>query len=386
VGHSKGAVQARSVPGDVRSSAGQTFPTAPQSRSEGPAWSWARFLAQLPKFLELLNKNFSAMVRCPPMAHLSSLGLAVLATLAASAATLGACGTAPSHPSSLISLGGQSSHGGRSGQSGGNAGLGEAGQTPSGGGDSGEGGEGGDVPVGIPTRPLAVFNKTLDVGASCGSTQPGTSLLIQNGGSQPLTIKTASADSGYVVNAKLPLSIAPGAGGTLLVTPPTPKPTAQIGDASTGTLSFTSNEPGTSTHTVALATTLFGARMEFTDHAGMPLGSTLTLTYLEESTCPDTLKYRVHNTGNVAFTLRGPTFPAHLSGTTTGADGLSVAADNFVELTVGGSSAPGDACEASGVLSFSTTGSFCGSVPTLNVVWPLSTAADAGPPCACSAP
>jgi hypothetical protein len=320
------------------------------------------------------------------MAHLSSLGLAVLATLATSATTLGACGTAPSHPSSLISFGGQSSHGGRSGQSGGNAALGEAGQAPSGGGDSGEGGEGGDVPVGIPTRPLAVFNKTLDVGASCGSTQPGTSLLIQNGGSQPLTIKTASADSGYIVSAKLPLSIAPGAGGTLLVTPPTPKPTAQIGDASTGTLSFTSNEPGTSTHTVALATTLFGARMEFTDHAGMPLGSTLTLTYLEESTCPDTLKYRVHNTGNVAFTLRGPTFPAHLSGTTTGADGLSVAADDFVELTVGGRSAPGDACDASGMLSFTTTGSFCGSVPTLNVTWPLSTAADAGPPCACGAP
>jgi hypothetical protein len=211
-------------------------------------------------------------------------------------------------------------------------------------------------------------------------------LLIQNGGSQPLTIQTAGADSGYVVKAELPLNIAPGAGATLLVTPPTPKPTAQIGDASTGTLTFTSNEPGTSTHTVALTTKLLGARIEFTDHAGMPLGSTLTLTYLEESTCPDTLKYRVHNTGNVTFTLHGPTFPAHLSGTTTGDDGLSVAPDDFVELTVGGNSSPGDACDASGALSFSTTGSFCGDVPTLNVVWPQSTAADAGPPCSCTAP
>jgi hypothetical protein len=325
------------------------------------------------------------MVRCRPMAHLSSLGLAVLAALATGVATLGAC-TAPSHPGSQVSIGGQSSHGGRSGESAGNAGLSEAGQTPSGGGDSGDGGEGGALPVGIPARPLAIFSASLGVNAGCESRQPDTGLLIQNGGSETLTIESASADSGYVVTARLPLSIAPGAGATLVVTPPSPKPSAQVGDMSTGTLSFTSNEPGAPTHTVALTTTLFGAHFELTDHEGVPLGSTLTLTYLNESTCPDTLKYRVHNSGNVAFTLHGPTFPANLGGTTTGPDGQSVAPDDYVELMVGGNSAPGDACSASGVLSFSTTGSVCGSAPTLNVVWPPSTAPDAGPPCACSAP
>ena len=319
------------------------------------------------------------------MAHLSSRGLVVLATLATGAAALEGCGTAASHPGSTVSAGGQSNHGGSFGQTAGSAGLGEAGQTPSSGGDSGDGGEGGELPVGIPARPLAVFSSSLEVNASCGSVQPETTFLIQNGGSQTLTINSASADSGYVVTAELPLSIAPGAGASLLVTPPAPKASAQLGDMSTGTLSFTSNEPGTSTHTVALTTTLFGAHYEFTDHDGMPLGTTLTLTYLDESTCPDTLKYRVHNTGNVAFTLHGPTFPANLGGTTTGADGQSVAPDDFVELMVGGNSAPGDACSASGVLSFSTTGSFCGNAPTLNVVWPMSTAPDAGPPCACSA-
>ena len=318
------------------------------------------------------------------MAHLSSLGLAVLAALATGAAALGAC-TAPSHPGSQVSEGGQPSHGGRSGQSAGSAGLGEAGQTP-GGGQSGEGGEGGAVPVGIPDRPLALFSASLEVDASCQGSQPSSGLLIENGGSETLTILSASADSEYVVDAKLPLSIAPGAGATLLVTPATPKPSAQLGDTSTGTLSFTTNEPGAPTHRVALTTKLFGAHFEFTDHEGVPLGSTLTLTYLNESTCPDTLKYRVHNTGNVAFTLHGPTFPANLGGTTTGADGQSVAPDDYVELMVGGNSTPGDVCSASGVLSFSTTGSFCGSAPTLNVVWPASTAPDAGPPCACSAP
>jgi hypothetical protein len=321
------------------------------------------------------------------MAHLSSLGLAVLAALATGAVALGAC-TAPSHPGSQVNEGGQSSHGGRTGQSAGSAGLGDAGQTPGGGGsgEGAEGGEGGQPPVGIPARPLAVFSASLDVDASCESGQPSTGLLIRNGGSETLTIQSASADSGYVVTAKLPLSIAPGAGATLLVTPPTPKPNAQVGDTSTGTLSFTTNEPGAPTRTVALTSELFGAHFEFTDHEGVPLGSTLTLTYLSESTCPDTLKYRVHNTGNVAFTLHGPTFPANLGGTTTGADGQSVAPDDYVELMVGGNSAPGGACSASGVLSFSTTGSFCGSAPMLNVVWPASTAPDAGPPCACSAP
>jgi hypothetical protein len=226
----------------------------------------------------------------------------------------------------------------------------------------------------------------LDVNAGCESSQPDTGLLIENGGSELLTINSASADSGYVVTATLPLSIPAGAGGTLLVTPPKPKASAQVGDTSTGTLSFTTNEPGAPTHTVALTTKLFGAHFEFTDHDGAPLGTTLTLTYLNESTCPDTRKYRVHNTGNVAFTLHGPTFPASLGGTTTGPDGQSVAPDDYLELMVGGNSAPGGVCSASGALSFSTTGSFCGSVPTLNVVWPAPTAPDAGPPCACTAP
>jgi hypothetical protein len=309
--------------------------------------------------------------------------LAALSVLAFGV-SLDAC-TAPAHPDSLVSAGGQTNPGGRSGASAGRAGLSEAGQI-SDGGESGEGGAAGGVEVGIPARPLAVFASSLDVDSSCAATQSQTELLIRNGGSQALLIQTVNADSGYVVTGTLPLRIEPGAGASLLVAPPAPKASAQVGDTSTGKLSFTSNEPGTPTHTVALTSTLFGARLEFTDHDGTPLGSTLTLTYLNESSCPDTVKYRVHNTGNVAFKLHGPTFPEHLAGTTTDPDGQSVAPDDFIELMVGGNSSPGDVCQASGSLSFTTTGSFCGDVPSLNVEWPQSTAADAGPPCACTAP
>jgi hypothetical protein len=317
------------------------------------------------------------------MAHLSSLGLVALAALAVGIG-LAAC-TAPAHPDSLVSAGGQASQGGRSGGNAGNTTIGEAGQIGSAG-ESGEGGEAGAVQIGIPARPLALFASTLDVNAGCGDTQPQTDFLIRNGGSQQLIIESLNADSGYVVTGNLPLTIAPGAGVGLHVAPPAPKAGAQVGDMSTGKLSFKSNEPGTSTHDVGLRTTLFGARLEFTDHEGAALGPTLTLTYLNESDCPDAVKYRVHNIGNLAFKLLGPAFPAHLAGTTTGPDGLSVAPDDFVELTVGGISSPGDACQASGALTFSTTGSFCGAAPTLDVVWPQSTAADAGPPCSCTAP
>ncbi|HEY3666378.1 MAG TPA: hypothetical protein VGL19_10275, partial [Polyangiaceae bacterium] len=256
------------------------------------------------------------------MAHLSSLGLVALAALAVGNG-LAAC-TAPAHPDSLVSAGGQASQGGRTGGNAGNTTIGEAGQIGSAG-ESGEGGEAGAVQIGIPARPLALFASTLDVNAGCGDTQPQTDFLIRNGGSQQLIIESLNADSGYVVTGNLPLTIAPGAGVGLHVAPPAPKAGAQVGDMSTGKLSFKSNELGTSTHEVALRTTLFGARLEFTDHEGAALAPTLTLTYLNESDCPDAVKYRVHNIGNLAFKLLGPTFPAHLAGTTTGPDGLSVA-------------------------------------------------------------
>jgi hypothetical protein len=314
------------------------------------------------------------------MARVHLPALLALEALAICASWLAACGTAPSHPSSLVSVAGAPSQGGRPGQ--GAGGAGETGKAATAGGDGGgDGGAAGDTFVGTPPTALAVFMSTLDVNTSCAGDVPSTALLIQNGGGSTLTIASASADSGYTVQTALPVSIAPGAGATLLVLPPAPKSSAGIGDTSEGSLTFSTNEPDTPTHDVALHTTLYGAHLEFTDHDGTPLVSVLTLSYLNDSLCPDSAKYRVHNTGNVAFTLVGPSFPAHFSGTTTGASGVSVAPDGYVELMVGGVSSPGGVCQGSGVLSFSTTGAFCGSAPSLNVAWPAS----AGPSCTCGA-
>jgi len=313
------------------------------------------------------------------------LTLTSLAALTLALHLLSACGTQGSHPGSLLSTG-QTNPGGGSGQVVGGAGLGDAGQMaisgsgaagkPSGG-ESGEG----ESEFGGPARPLAVYPNALEADDGCGGGVTSASLVIRNQGGAALTITSASANSGYVIATQLPFSIEPDASATLSVTPPAPAASAKLGDTINGVLSFTTNEPGLPVHSVALTTQLFGGQLEFTDQNGTPLGSTLTLTYLEASDCPDTLKYRVHNTGNLAFTLLGPTFPANLAGTSTGTSGATIAPDGYFELMVGGDSSPGDVCGASGQLRFSTTGSFCGAVPTLNVVWPAST----GPSCSCAA-
>jgi hypothetical protein len=123
---------------------------------------------------------------------------------------------------------------------------------------------------------------------------------------------------------------------------------------------------------VLLNTTLFGGQFEFTDHDGTPLSAALPLTYLSSDACPDNVRYRVHNTGNLAFALLGPTFSSHLGGTSTGESGQNVAPDEYVELTVSGNSSTDGACSGSGTLTFTVQGGFCGSVPKLSVTWPTN--------------
>jgi hypothetical protein len=283
----------------------------------------------------------------------------------------------------LIDAGGAYSGGGLSSQGAG-TGLGDAGQAhgSAAGNDGGEGGAAGEPPFGTPPTPLAVYPAQLAADVGCGAVVPDAVLLIQNAGGAMLSVTSASGSPGYAVSTALPLSIASGAAAQLLVTPPAPQSSAKVGDTSSGTLSFTTNEPGTPTHTVTLSSELFGASVEFLDHSGTPISSGLTLTYLDAGDCPDTVKYRVHNTGNVAFTLFGPNFPVNFGGSTAGPSGQSIAPDDYLELTVSGSSSPNDVCAASGQLTFTTSGAFCGDAPALNVIWPAP--ASAGSTCACS--
>jgi len=304
---------------------------------------------------------------------------ASIAALALSLAAFGAC-SSDDKPSSLVTSGGGS--GGRSGDAAGTAGTVDAGATSGGSGSSegGETGEGGASPM-----PVAVFPNTLEADVGCNMVTPDASLLIRNSGDEPLVISSAQASSGYTVKTTLPLSVAPGSTGTLLVTPPAPSATAAAGTVSMGKLSFTTNEPGMPTHDVTLTTAVFEGSFEFTDSNGAPI-TTLTLAYDSGGACPDLAKYRLHNTGNVTFTVSGPTFPSHFSGTSLGASGQAIPPDGYAELIVGAASTPGTACSATGDLSFTVMGVFCGAVPKLSVDWALSTDPDAGSSCACTVP
>jgi hypothetical protein len=237
----------------------------------------------------------------------------------------------------------------------------------------------------VAPMPLALFPSELEADVACNMQTFDATLVIRNGGDQPLVIRTAEADSGYTVKTALPLEIAPLESGSLVVTPPAPSATADAGAQSKGTLTFTTNEPGSPTHEVALLSTVFEGSFELTDSSGTPV-SQLELQYGSGGDCPDLTKYRIVNTGNATFTLAGPTFDAHFGGTTLGASGQAIPPGGYAELLVAGVSAPGTACSASGDLTFSVMGPLCGNAPKLHVNWAKSTDPDAGASCACTVP
>lgn len=316
------------------------------------------------------------------MARSHSFDSVTLSTLAGCFLVLSACGSDAHLPGSVVSAGGETAQAGASTVNGnvGDGGRGEAGDASQpGSGDAGEGGGAGANPLAKPRTPLAVYPSTLEANLACDAS-PDAMLLIENAGGSLLTITSASADSGYVVKTLLPLSIEPDATAVLLVAPPAVSADAPLGEKSGGTLSFRTNEPALPEHHVSLSSELFRPALEFTDHDGTPLTAPLTLAYLNDDVCPDAVKYRVHNRGNLAVTLIGPAFSANFGGTTTGAAGQSIAPGADVELVVGGVSAPGNVCGGTGQLTFATKGSYCGAPPSLSVIWPAS----AGPTCACA--
>jgi len=322
------------------------------------------------------------MVITPLMSKARWLAFASL-TVGLGAALQVGCGNGDGRPGSLVSSGGESGHAdGSAGHDGGNSGA--AGRT------NGEAGEGGGDDAGAgaagegsqAAAPIAIFPQQLEVDVGCDASSEPTALVIQNGGILPLTIASASATAGYAVKTTLPLQIDAMGHAVLLLAAPTPKAGTALGAMSTGTLTFVTNEPESPSHEVLMHTTLLGGQFEFTDGNGIPLSAALPLTYLSSDTCPDNVKYRVHNTGNLAFTLLGPTFPTHFGGSSTGDRGLSVAPNGYAEFEVSGNSTNDGACSGGGDLTFTVQGSFCGAVPKLSVIWPTNVATTG---CTCSA-
>lgn len=288
-----------------------------------------------------------------------------------SAASLSACGNGDGRPSSLVSSNGESGRSGGLGGHGGGSGAaglgGDAGSAV--GGDAGAAGE-----THTSAEPVLIFPNQLQVDVACGTSPEPVALLIQNSGLAPLTISSAETTGGYRLESELPLQIAAMGSASLLVSAPAAKVSASVGDTFTGTLTFGTDEADSPSHQVRLDTTVFGGMLEFADRDGVALKGALALTYLSSDVCPDSVKYRVRNIGNLAFTLLGPTFPAHLRGTTSGAQGQDVPPSGYVELEVSGDSTTDGACSGSGELSFTVQGALCSPAPKLSVTWPANVA------------
>ena len=307
------------------------------------------------------------------------LGRALLSTGTLLSA-LPACGS-NDRPASVVSTGGQSSQAGHSGQGDEIGNAGEGSEVSGAGGERDDGAAGSAGAFDAPDGPLANYPSELLVDVGCGQAPTAVALVIQNGGELPLTITSVSTDAGYSVTVDVPLTIAPHELVDWPVTAAAPKSDAQLGSTSSGTLSFVTNEPGTPTHHVKLDTTVYGGHLEFVDEDGNALSS-LTLTSPSSVECPTSAAYRLHNTGNLAVHLTGPSFPAHIAGTTIGSDGMTVQPDDYASFSVSGVSSPGDACSGGGTLSFAVTGAYCGALPTLNVTWPAGTLTS----CECDVP
>jgi hypothetical protein len=99
----------------------------------------------------------------------------------------------------------------------------------------------------------------------------------------------------------LPVTIAPGTEATLTIRPPAAViGTDRGGSTKNGTLTFTTNETASPTHTVMLSAYIRGANIAFTNDAGQPI----TLAFTSNSgACPAPQAVFIRNTGTAPMTV-----------------------------------------------------------------------------------
>ena len=112
--------------------------------------------------------------------------------------------------------------------------------------------------------PVATYSgATLAVSGTCGGGAATTATLsIQNTGNAPLTVSGVGSLHGDFTVQSVPGTIASGQAGSIVLQGATPA--GSLGGQPYGdTLSFTTNEPGTPTHTVPVTDTVHGANLSF---------------------------------------------------------------------------------------------------------------------------
>ncbi len=129
----------------------------------------------------------------------------------------------------------------------------------------------GDSHLPIDTSPHFIVDvTTLPLVAACGDAAPPTAdVTVTSGGGHALVISAASADNGFSVTTPVPLTIAPSQMATISVRPPAAVVGTDLGGSTvTGTLTLTTNDPGSPTVTIALVSTIHGANISVVDASG----------------------------------------------------------------------------------------------------------------------
>jgi len=227
--------------------------------------------------------------------------------------------------------------------------------------------------------PTATYVSTaIPIGSTCGGGAGTTgSLTITNSGDSPLTISNVASQSGYFTFTT-PGSIPAGSKGAIAIT----AAAIPVGSGPTGgstlndTLSFTTNEVGSPTHSVPVSVAVSGANLAFST------GNTATML-----NCGST-NYSVTNTGNLdGYIIAGGTYPTDpdsaslanvfdFKAATFEASTLIPAGGTLVTDTLDhgtGICSIGTTCTLSGTQAFTSTNAsgsqagICVLLPTLNM-------------------
>lgn len=219
-----------------------------------------------------------------------------------------------------------------------------------------------EEPIDKSSGPAAIVPAVVELAASCGSTTTeAVKFQVINSGNEPLQVRSATADNGFVVAAELPATVQPGAAITLSVKPPAAVIGTDVGGSTKmGTLSIDSDDPN-GVSKVVLRSRIHGANLVYVDAEDKVI-TKLAMTS-PDNTCPAPGRFFIKNTGNEEAHVETP---AGTYAVTRVSGGDEILAGDKLEFSVSPNSSSD--CAISGELTYeATTDTVCTISPVLEM-------------------
>lgn len=209
--------------------------------------------------------------------------------------------------------------------------------------------------------PTASFSATgPSMAVTCGGAASGVqNVTITNTGTSALTFSNVKSVKGSFTVVSVPASIAPGTSGNIVVQVAAPVIGTTLAGTTADTLSFTTNEVGSPTHTVSVSVTVNGANLAWNG------ASSFTF-----NTCPTTSPYTIENTGNLDATkVIAPANTLSVGFDFTTQQGVLVAAGTSISGSVRPISQSSPSCSGTQSFIFTQQGPVCTSPLQAQVTW-----------------